>query len=98
MVAGLVLIAAFCVILFRGLARAINERDAFVQLAAAGLLVIFGLQAAVNMAVNLHLIPAKGMTLPFVSYGGSSMLALAITAGMFLALTRKRPGSGTGRA
>jgi cell division protein FtsW len=97
MIAGLVLIAAFGFILFRGLARAMTERNAFAQLAAAGLLVIFSLQAAISMAVNLHMIPAKGMTLPFVSYGGSSMLALAITAGMFLALTRKRPGSGTGR-
>ena len=52
---------------------------------------LFGLQAFINIAVNLSLIPAKGMTLPFVSYGGSSMLALALTTGMLLALTRRRP-------
>lgn len=97
MIAGLVLIATFAVILFRGFSRAMTERNVFTQLASGGLLVIFGLQAVINMAANLHMIPAKGMTLPFVSYGGSSMLALAITTGMFLALTRKRPGSGTGR-
>lgn len=97
LIAGFVLIGAFGVILFRGLGRAMDERNAFVQLAAGGLLVIFTTQAAINMGVNLNLIPAKGMTLPFVSYGGSSMLALAITAGMILALTRKRPGSGIRR-
>jgi cell division protein FtsW len=94
LIAGLVLIGAFAVVLFRGLARAMEERNAFVQLAAGGLLTIFTTQAVINMAVNLNLMPAKGMTLPFVSYGGSSMLALAVTAGMVLALTRKRPGSG----
>lgn len=97
LIAGFILIGAFGVILFRGLLRAMDERNAFVQLAAGGLLVIFTTQAAINMGVNLNLIPAKGMTLPFVSYGGSSMLALAITAGMILALTRKRPGSGIRR-
>lgn len=94
LIAGLVLIGAFAVVLFRGLGRAMEERNRFVQLAAGGLLTIFTAQAAINMAVNLNLMPAKGMTLPFVSYGGSSMLALAVTAGMVLALTRKRPGSG----
>jgi cell division protein FtsW len=97
LIAGLVLIGAFAVILFRGLGRAMEERSPFVQLAAGGLLVIFTMQAVINMAVNLNLVPAKGMTLPFVSYGGTSMLALAVTAGMVLALTRKRPGSGIRR-
>jgi cell division protein FtsW len=97
LIAGIVLIGAFAVILFRGLSRAMDERSPFVQLAAGGLLVIFTTQAVINMAVNLNLVPAKGMTLPFVSYGGSSMLALAVTAGMVLALTRKRPGSGIRR-
>ena len=60
------------------------------QLAATGLLVRFGLQAAINMASSLHLIPTKGMTLPFLSYGGSSMLALGLCRGMMLALTRRR--------
>jgi cell division protein FtsW len=52
---------------------------------------LFGIQSAINMAVNLHLMPAKGMTLPFVSYGGSSMISLAFGMGMLLALTRERP-------
>ncbi|MBI1210638.1 MAG: putative lipid II flippase FtsW [Alphaproteobacteria bacterium] len=85
------LILLFGVIVVRALNRALAERDHFVQLAASGLAVMFGLQAFINIAVNLNLIPAKGMTLPFVSYGGSSMLALALTTGMLLALTRRRP-------
>lgn len=85
------LILLFGVIVMRTLNRASAEKDHFIQLAAAGLAVMFGLQAFINMAVNLSMIPAKGMTLPFVSYGGSSMLALALTAGMLLALTRRRP-------
>lgn len=97
LIAGMMLIAVFAMLVLRGLDRAKTERDPFVQLASAGLIVIFGMQALVNMAVNLNLMPSKGMTLPFVSYGGSSMLALAVTAGMFLALTRKRPGSGSKR-
>ena len=66
-----------------------SNRDYFVLLAAAGLLVQFGLQAVINIGVNLHLMPTKGMTLPFISYGGSSLLALALGMGMVLALTRK---------
>lgn len=85
------LIALFGVIVVRALSRALAEKDHFIQLAAAGLAVLFGLQAFINIAVNLSLIPAKGMTLPFVSYGGSSMFALALTTGMLLALTRRRP-------
>ena len=85
------LILLFGVIVIRALNRALAEKDHFIQLAAAGLAVMFGLQAFINIAVNLSLIPAKGMTLPFVSYGGSSILALAVTAGMLLALTRRRP-------
>lgn len=89
--ACVLLIALFGVIVTRALMRALAEKDHFVQLAAAGLAVLFGLQAFINIAVNLSLIPAKGMTLPFVSYGGSSMFALALTTGMLLALTRRRP-------
>jgi cell division protein FtsW len=70
-----------------------HEDNLFVVLASAGLLVQFGLQAVVNMASTLRLMPTKGMTLPFISYGGSSMLALALGMGMLLALTRKRYGS-----
>ena len=66
----------------------------FVLLAATGLLVQFGLQAVINMASTLHLMPTKGMTLPFISYGGSSMLALGLGMGMTLALTRRRYGGG----
>ncbi len=87
----LIIVALFGFLVLRGLTRALNEHDQFVQLAAAGLITLVGLQAAINMGVNLQLLPAKGMTLPFISYGGSSMLAVALTFGMILALTRKRP-------
>ena len=71
--------------------HALRNHDPFQRFAAAGLAILFGLQSAINMAVNAHLIPAKGMTLPFVSYGGSSMISLAWGMGMLLALTRERP-------
>ena len=79
----------FTVIVVRGLSHLLEEEDAFVVLAAGGLIILFGLQALINIGVNLAVIPAKGMTLPFISYGGSSALALAITMGMVLALTRR---------
>jgi cell division protein FtsW len=78
-------------IVIRALARAMRNDDAFTRFAAAGLAILFGMQSAINVAVNLHLIPAKGMTLPFISYGGSSMLSLAYAMGMLLALTREQP-------
>jgi cell division protein FtsW len=87
----LVLAALFAFIVVRALIRAMRNDDAFTRFAAAGLAILFGLQSAINMAVNLHLIPAKGMTLPFISYGGSSMLSLAYAMGMLLALTREQP-------
>lgn len=87
----LLLVALFAFIVIRGLGHASRDQDAFGRLATAGLVVIFGLQATINLAVNLNLIPSKGMTLPFVSYGGSSLLASAMTAGAILALTRRRP-------
>jgi cell division protein FtsW len=65
--------------------------DPFIRFATAGLAMLFGLQSAINMAVNLHLMPAKGMTLPFISYGGSSLISLAYGMGMLIALTRERP-------
>jgi cell division protein FtsW len=65
----------------------------FARFAASGLAILFGVQAAINMSVNLQLIPAKGMTLPFISYGGSSIVSLAYGVGMMLALTRLRPRS-----
>jgi cell division protein FtsW len=87
----LVLVALFAFIVLRALRRALRTEDPFARFAAAGLAILFGLQSAINMAVNVHLIPAKGMTLPFISYGGSSMISLAYGMGMLLALTRERP-------
>jgi len=88
-IAGLIIIGLFCFLVVRTLARAMEEQDLFIQLASSGLVTLFGLQAVINMAVNVNLMPAKGMTLPFISYGGSSLLALAFTMGMLLALTRR---------
>lgn len=85
------IVSIYCFIVMRGLQHARREQDGFTRLAIAGLTMLFGLQAAINMAVNLHLMPAKGMTLPFISYGGSSLFALALGVGMLLALTRRRP-------
>jgi cell division protein FtsW len=87
----LALVALFCFIVIRALLRAMRNEDAFTRFAAAGLTILFASQSAINMAVNLHLIPAKGMTLPFISYGGSSLLSLAYGMGMLLALTREQP-------
>jgi cell division protein FtsW len=87
----LVLVVLFMFIVLRALRHAMRTEDPFARFAAAGLAVMFGLQSAINMAVNLHLMPAKGMTLPFISYGGSSMISLAYGMGMLLALTRERP-------
>lgn len=87
----LVLVALFAFIVIRSLSLALTNEDPFARFAAAGLAILFGAQSAINMAVNLHLIPAKGMTLPFISYGGSSLLSLAFGMGMLLALTRDRP-------
>jgi len=87
----LALVALFAFIVIRMLIRAIRNDDPFTRFAAAGLTILFATQSAINMAVNLHLIPAKGMTLPFISYGGSSMMSLAYAMGMLLALTREQP-------
>ena len=87
----LVLVAVFAFIVLRTLRHAMRNEDPFARFAAAGLAIMFGLQSAINMAVNLHLMPAKGMTLPFISYGGSSMISIAYGMGMLLALTRERP-------
>jgi len=88
-VACMALVALFAFLILRGLWRVNESSDRFVQLAAMGLIAELGLQALINMAVNLNLIPTKGMTLPFISYGGSSLLALAIAMGMLLALSRR---------
>ena len=80
--------------MLRGFARVLEVDNLFVLLAAVGLATGFGLQAFVNMASTLSMIPTKGMTLPFISYGGSSLMALAFGMGMLLALTRRRAGAG----
>ena len=87
----LVIVALFAFIVIRMLLRAMRNDDAFTRFSAAGLTILFATQSAINMAVNLHLIPAKGMTLPFISYGGSSMISLGYAMGMLLALTREQP-------
>ena len=89
----LVVVAIFGLIVVRSLILAYRSEDPFVRFATAGLAMLFGLQASINIAVNLDLIPPKGMTLPFISYGGSSLVSLAITAGCLLALTRRRPSA-----
>ena len=85
----LLIIGIFAVIVIRGFVNLLKEQDLFTVLAVAGLLIQFGIQAFINLAVNLSILPSKGMTLPFVSYGGSSMIALAIGMGMILSLTRR---------
>lgn len=85
------LTALFAFVVLRGLSHSLRMADGFSRLAAAGLVVLFGMQSVINMAVNLSLMPAKGMTLPFISYGGSSMVAVALGMGLVLALTRQRP-------
>jgi len=87
----LALVALFAFIVIRMLVRAMRNDDPFARFAAAGLTILFATQSAINMAVNLHLMPAKGMTLPFISYGGSSMISVAYAMGMLLALTREQP-------
>ena len=89
--ACLALIAFFAFIVLRGLWLASRNEDPFCRFAAAGLVIMFGMQSWINMAVNMRAVPAKGMTLPFISYGGSSLLALGLGMGFLIALTRKRP-------
>lgn len=90
MVICCIIIFLFCFIVARTLLKLIKEDDPFIVLAASGLITGFGLQAFINMGSTLHLIPTKGMTLPFISYGGSSAISIALTIGMVLALTRRR--------
>jgi len=85
------IMSIFAFIVLRGLNIALKEQDDFTRYGVGGLVTVFGLQSAINMCVNLQLMPAKGMTLPFISYGGSSQIAIAISMGMVLALTRKHP-------
>ncbi len=87
----LIIILLYMTITVRSLLRLIRERDPFIRLAGTGLACIFGVQALINMGVAVRLLPAKGMTLPFISYGGSSLIAGGIAVGMLLAFTRTRP-------
>ena len=97
LLACLIILALFAFVVLRGITRLLREDDLFTLLAVTGLLVQFGLQAVINMASSVRLIPPKGMTLPFVSYGGSSALALGLAMGMVLALTRGSSGRGVNR-
>ena len=87
----MVIIGLYATIVFRSLMRLMRERNTFIRLAGTGLVCVFGVQAMINMGVAVRLLPAKGMTLPFVSYGGSSLIAGGIAVGMLLAFTRVRP-------
>lgn len=93
LIASIGLIALFGALAFRGLSRASRLNEPFEQLAAAGLITLLVAQAAIHMAVNLSLLPAKGMTLPFISFGGSSMIGSALALGACLSLLRDRPGA-----
>ena len=90
-IACLAIAILYMTIVVRVLVRLLDEEDKFLVLATAGLVCQFGLQALINMAVNVHIAPSKGMTLPFISYGGSSMIALAIGFGLLLAFSRRNP-------
>lgn len=88
-----VIASIFGLIVFRGLSHAMREEDSFIRYAVVGLVTLIGVQSSINIAVSLQMMPAKGMTLPFISYGGSSLLAMGFEMGCLLALTRRRPQS-----
>ncbi len=92
LIACLAILGLFVLVVLRGLGRALRETNLYAMVAIAGLTVQFGLQAIVHMGSSLRLLPAKGMTLPFISYGGSSLIAVSFAMGMLLALTRRRIG------
>ncbi len=92
----LCIIVLYAAIVLRSLTRLMRERDPFIRLAGTGLVAVLGVQAMINMGVAVRLLPAKGMTLPFVSYGGSSLIATGIAVGMLFAFTRTRPQGGIG--
>jgi cell division protein FtsW len=89
----LLVVALFAFVVLRGFSRTLKDENLFVVLAGSGLLAQFGMQALINMASSVHMIPPKGITLPFISYGGSSTIALAWAIGIVLALTRERPSA-----
>jgi cell division protein FtsW len=93
LIACLLLMALFAFVVLKVLMRAKSEPDPFVALSLSGLALIFGFQAIINMGVNTALLPAKGMTLPFISYGGSSLMGMAFGMGLVLALGRRRFGA-----
>jgi cell division protein FtsW len=88
----MIIVGLFAFVVLRGLSRVWKENDLFVVLAVAGILTQFGVQSVINMGVAVNLLPAKGMTLPFLSYGGSSVVAIALGMGMMLALTKMKYG------
>lgn len=90
----LLLVAVYAFIVSRGLRAAGRSKEPFIRLALSGLMMLFGFQALINMAVNVDLLPAKGMTLPFISYGGSSMIAMGLTMGLAVGFARRRPEGG----
>ena len=90
LLAAIMIVTIFCFIIVRSILRVLNSEDMFIVLGAGGLLTQFALQSLIHMGSSLQLLPAKGMTLPFISYGGSSLLALGLGMGMLLSLTRKR--------
>ncbi len=93
LIASIGLIAVFGALAFRGLSRASRLNEPFEQMAASGLITLLVAQASIHIAVNLSLLPAKGMTLPFISFGGSSMIGSALALGCCLSLLRDRPGA-----
>ena len=90
----LFLVVLYGFIVWRGFRAAARSQDMFIRLALSGLMMLFGFQTLINMAVNVDLLPSKGMTLPFLSYGGSSLTAMALTMGLALGLARRRPEAG----
>src|SRR5690606_25445307 len=92
LVATLLIVAVFCFVILRSVARAMSSADLFVVLGAGGVLTQFAVQSLIHMGSSLQLLPAKGMTLPFMSDGGSSLLSLGFAMGMLLSLTRRRAG------
>jgi len=91
--ACLLLVVVYGFVTLRAAAAALKQQSRFIRVAISGLSMLFGFQALINMAVNVNLLPAKGMTLPFISYGGSSLVSMAVVTGMIIALSRRRPNT-----
>lgn len=97
MIVTVLLVGLYAYVIIRGYNRIMDTDNIFIILAAGGILTLFGLQALINMGSSIHLLPTKGMTLPFISYGGSSLLSSGISMGILLALTRRHGRSGIAR-